>query len=201
MLRKYKVDSVKGEGWCVIVIDTDLGFFATASDHGNYVYVWSHPGKEFRAFLLGIRPDYLFDKLMMERPDKRVYDPEATRASIRQAIDKVEDPEDKAFEEKLLAGEDPESGLSFDLDEEAGFDDWMGFTHLEEAGRHFIQVPEVQCTQFCNVIFPRFQKLLKAELEAEKKDHEIAEEIRKSKPAIISAMKSELETKFPGRKT
>ena len=62
--------------------------------------------------------------------------------------------------------------MSFDLDEEAGFDDWMEFTHLEEAGRHFIQVPEVQCTQFCNVIFPRFQSLLKAELEAEEKDDE-----------------------------
>jgi len=184
MLRKYKVDSIKGEGYAYIVIDTDTGFFAAVSDHGNYACRWSHPGKEFRAFLVGIRPDYLFDKLMMGRSDKWTYDSEAARASIREAIDKLEDPEEKVFEEKLLKGEDPESGLSFDLDEEAGFDDWMELTRLEEAGRHFVQVPEAQCTQFCTVIFPRFQELLKAELEAEKRDRELAEEIRKSKPVI-----------------
>lgn len=159
MLKKYKVDNVNGEGWALIVLDLETGFFSTASDHGNYVYVWSQPGKEFRAFLLGMRPDYLFEKLMFGRSDKRVYDPKASIASIREAVAK-----------------------------------------LEEAGWHFVQVPEVQCTQFCNIIFPRFQKLLKAELEAEKKDHEIAEEIRKNKPAIIAAVKSELETQFPGLK-
>jgi hypothetical protein len=134
--------------------------------------VWSQPGKEFRAFLLGMRPDYLFEKLMFGRSDKRVYDPKASIASIREAVAKLEDPEAKEFEEVLLAGEDPESGLSFDLDEEKGFDDWMELTCLEDSGRHFIQVPDVQCTQFCNIIFPRFQKLLKAELEAEKNDRE-----------------------------
>ena len=194
VLKKYKVDNVNGEGWALILLDLETGFFSTASDHGNYVHVWSHPGKEFRAFLLGIRPDYLFDKLMMGRPDKRAYDPKATRASIRAAIDKLTDLEGKTFEEKLLEGEDPESGLSFDLDEEAGFDDWMELTQLEEAGRHFLVAPEVQCTQFCTVVFPRFQELLKVELEAEKKDHEIAEEIRKDKPTIMEALKADLKT-------
>ena len=193
MLKKYKVDSVNGEGWALIVLDLETGFFSTASDFGNYGYVWSHPGKEFRAFLLNVRPDYLFDKLMMGRPDKRTYDPKATRASIRAAIDKLTYLEDKTFEEKLFEGEDPESGLSFDLDEEAGFDDWMEFTQLEEAGRHFLVAPEAQCTQFCTVVFPRFQALLKAELEAEKKDHELAEEIRKNKPTIAEKLKADLE--------
>jgi hypothetical protein len=196
MLKKYKVDNVNGEDWALIVLDLETGFFSTASDRGNYVYVWSQPGKEFRAFLLGMRPDYLFEKLMFGRSDRRVYDSVASIASIRAAASKLEDPEEKMFEEKLLKGEDPESGLSFDLDEEAGFDDWMEFTHLEEAGRHFIQVPEVQCTQFCNVIFPRFQSLLKAELEAEEKDRQVAAEIHKNKPTIIEAFKQELEAHF-----
>ena len=91
MLKKYKVDNVNGEGWALIVLDLETGFFSTASDHGNYVYVWSQPGKEFRAFLLGMRPDYLFEKLMFGRSDKRVYDPTASIASIREAVSKLEE--------------------------------------------------------------------------------------------------------------
>lgn len=68
MLKYYKLPSIKGEGWAHISLNTETGFFATVSDWGNYAYIWTAPGGEFRAFLMGLQPDYLYGKLMMGRP-------------------------------------------------------------------------------------------------------------------------------------
>lgn len=60
-LRRYALPSVKGEGWAIIVIGSD-GYFSTVSDWGNYAYLWTHPGCEFRHFLAGLDADYFWGR-------------------------------------------------------------------------------------------------------------------------------------------
>jgi hypothetical protein len=72
MLKSYKLPSAGcGEGWAIIVIDTDSGFFATVSAFGNYAYLWTSTGCEFRKFLIGLYADYLCKKLLHGRSDIR----------------------------------------------------------------------------------------------------------------------------------
>ena len=83
MLKSYYIPNDRSaEGYAYIVIDTDAGFFSTVSDWGNYAYRWSHPGCEFRKFLVGLEPDYLLRKLMSGRPDMQEYDDKRTMRSI-----------------------------------------------------------------------------------------------------------------------
>ena len=161
MLKRYKVPSVRHEGWAVIVLDTDIGFFAAVSDFGDYAYAWSHPGCEFRKFVIGLEPDYLHSKLTMGRGDARVMDERGTLKAIRDRIQETtfKDPEEKA-REKLLAH-------NADLDCREGFALWYNETRLDEAYELAVYVPQPQCMQFCTRIMPRFKEILRNQLAAE----------------------------------
>jgi hypothetical protein len=161
---------VKHEGWAIIIIDTDIGFFSVVSDWGNYAYLWSSPGCEFRKFLIGLEVDYLHGKLMQGRPDKEVFDGCSTRASVRgyliehnqEVIDETGVPW-VDFEDEM--GRLEES----DFDDRSGFDIWLGVTEIPDAWEFAVTMPEPQCQSFCEQVMPRFKKLLEEELERESK--------------------------------
>jgi hypothetical protein len=164
VLKYYKLPSIKGEGWAHITINTETGFFATVSDWGNYSFIWTSPGGEFRAFLTQLQPDYLYGKLMMGRPDNKVFDGKKTVANIRQELEDL-NKEDGGWEHyaaEMAAlkeiGPDPEK---------SEFEGWEGETRLTDVWEHVVYVPAPDCMGFCERVFPRFVALLKAELEQE----------------------------------
>ena len=61
-IKKITVPPLKSEGWGIFVIDSE-GFFSVVSDYGNYAFLWTHPGKPFEQFLMGLSKDYLAGKL------------------------------------------------------------------------------------------------------------------------------------------
>jgi hypothetical protein len=79
---QYKLPSVKGEGWALILLRED-GFFAAVSDYGNYAHFWSaHGCDDFRKFFLRIEPDYICGKL-----GSRTLDSEASFENLKAHIE------------------------------------------------------------------------------------------------------------------
>jgi hypothetical protein len=167
MLKKYSIPSERGEGWAVIVIDTETGFFATVSDWGNYAYQWTHPGREFREFLIGLTPDYLHKKLLHGRGKNsiEVFDGERTLATIKEALDN----KDRAhLKEKNRSWKryNPEVRTleKFTPMEQEDFDAWCSDTTLDEPWQYRCTQPEPQAMSFCTKVWPRFKLLLEGEL-------------------------------------
>jgi hypothetical protein len=191
MLKYYKLPSIKGEGWAHISLNTDTGFFATVSDWGNYSYIWDAPGGEFRHFLLDLRPDYLYGKLMMGRPDSKVFDGAKTVENVRLAIEEKNAEEEghwPHYREELEAlsaiGRDPEK---------SEFEGWESETRLTDVWEYAVYVPAPDCMGFCTKVWPRFVELLKKELYDEKKGHEEAEILKAAKPAILAEARADIE--------
>lgn len=169
MLKRYELRSNREthEGWAIIVIDTDIGFFATVSDYGNYAYVWRAPGCEFRKFLIGVEPDYLLGKLLHGRMDRlRVFDGDGTKKEILKYIE--ENKVEECRSQNLEKYENEKAVLenrSFDCQQD--FEAWQSETLLDEPWHFGCWVPDPQCMGFCTKIMPRFKKLLEEELKAE----------------------------------
>lgn len=169
MLKRYDLPSEKnGEGWAVIVVDTARGFFATVSDFGNYAYLWTAPGCEFRQFLIGLDAYYLQSKLMHGRPDRRVFDAAATKKAILdtcEAAMKGENSSSRTWKKYKYELDLLENGP---LTDEEDYDHWTTLTNLEEPWELVCTSPEPQSMAFCEKVMPRFKELLKKELEEEK---------------------------------
>ena len=196
MLKKYYIpsDRKSHEGYAYIVIDTDTGFFATVSDYGNYAYLWTHPGCEFRKFLIGLEPDYLHGKLMHGRPDHQVFNGEATKAAIIEGIEQWNNSSKEDNDGTDQPDYKDELALIKDADFDSirGFDDWCNLTTLDDTWEYQKMTPEPQCRAFCEKVMPRFKKLLEEELAQEEKDKTLAAEIRAAAPAVIEQVRAEL---------
>lgn len=174
MLRKYNIKGEKrGEGWAIIVIDTAIGYFSTVSDFGNYSYVWTHPGCEFRKFLCGLEVDYLRGKLLMGRNETKHLDGREVEKAIKEAIEeRWESMRERgranadSWKEDELAGLAGRGGAGMDDDD---FSAWQSETSLEEPWEFASYLPDPQCTAFCEKVMPRLKKLLEEELEKEEK--------------------------------
>jgi hypothetical protein len=188
MLKYYTLPSIKGEGWAHLVINTETGFFATASDWGNYVFIWTHPGKEFRAFLIELQPDYLYGKLMMGRPDHKVFDGKKTKADIIQAIEDYNNEQPgPAGEGWAYYEEELHLANAHSFEDEGDFEAWESETRLTDVWEYacYCQAPE--CTSFCERVWPRFVALLRAELEQEANDIAALEAVRPALKAEVAA--------------
>lgn len=176
MLKRYELRSTREthEGWAIFVLDTDRGFFSVVSDFGNYAYLWSSTGCEFRKFLIECDADYLHGKLMMGRPDREVFDGHETKKCILETLEEhnkgyLDDEtgeggwEHYASEMNLLE----EWAPSDRFDDERAFEEWVGATRLSDAYECARHIPKPQSWQFCTKVMPRFKAMLKAELEAE----------------------------------
>jgi hypothetical protein len=166
MLKRYTLPSIKHEGWAYIVIDTEIGFFSAVSDWGNYAFLWSNPGCEFREFLTQLNPDYLHSKLMFGRPDKNEYDDKATKAHVIEVIKEL--IAEETNEDKIKLYQDELSFVyDYDFYGSFNFDNWVTRTCLEEAWVLKRTTPNYECWGFCTKVMPRFQKMLKEELTSE----------------------------------
>lgn len=186
MLKRYDVPAAEPcSSRNIIVIDTGIGFFATVSDYGNYSYLWPDPGEEFRKFLTTAGTEYLYRKLTHVSD---VFDAVATRKAIVAYLDERVGWGNYDLERKLLE--------DYDIDTERNFEDWVCNTSIEDWAEFHHRKPEPQCAQFCEKIFPIFQKMLVRELYDEAAANKLTDEqvaaLRGAKPDILAASQAEL---------
>ena len=171
MLHRYDIpsDPKTHEGWAVILLDTHGLFFAAVSDYGNYAYMWTDigHGNEFRKFLAGLEPDYLYGKLMSGRPDIKVYDGDLTKVAIRDAIEEMNKAEREVTGKDWTYYKRELEFLEEDFDTRLDFERWSESTELASSWELAKYVPEPQCTQFCTKTFALFKQRLTEELRVE----------------------------------
>ncbi len=163
-IKRYDIPPLKLGEWANIIVDTDAGMLAIVSDRGNYAYRWTDPGCEFRQFLIGLEPDYLQKKLMIDHKSQ-VYDDEETRKAVMEVIEEAEKEGGTSFRpahERAIIEDD------FDyLNEYENFVAWCNETEIPDCFQLQRSKPEPQSWAFCTIIWPRFVEELKKELAAE----------------------------------
>jgi hypothetical protein len=174
-LWRYKLDSTDGRDfeWGEVVLCSS-GFFGAVSDYGNYSFAWRNfgSGGSFRAFIVGIGPDYAHSKLA---EPVHSYDGQATHRKVRKAVGEMI----KAREITAARGKDILDEIKDDhssLDRSCDWQEWAwhseGAMLLGERVYHddlYTERPEPQCWAFCTRILPRLQAAIRAELEAEER--------------------------------
>jgi hypothetical protein len=190
MLKRYNLPSVKNEGWAIIVIDTEIGFFSTVSDWGNYAYVWRSPGREFRAFLADLDADYLCKKLTHGRRDAKVFDEEATKKALLEALKEANDAseENTGLHWSAYEGE-VEKLKAFDMPDEMAYMAWQSETLFSQASEYACYKPNPDAWSFCTKVWPRFAALLKQELE---KEADMLKALQEARPDIRAAAQAEI---------
>jgi hypothetical protein len=164
-LRRYVLKSNEQSGWAIIVTGSD-GYFSAVSDHGNFSYIWSAPGMEFRRFLVELDPCYFRSKITHCR-ESEVWDEDATETNIRKELD-----------EMVSRGLMTQEGADMAFDEaegNIGSSDallaWASEASLPEAFNPYEGIaamrPEPWSLAFATRVLPRFQALLREEIAAE----------------------------------
>lgn len=163
-LRRYRLESNDESGWAIIVLGSD-GYFSAVSDHGNYAYIWSAPGMEFRRFLIRIRADYFHSKITHMR-ESDVWDAEEVEKNIRKRLDEL-----------VAAGKVSQRQADSDFEEAEGNLDsldavflWLSECNLPDFDIHegiSATKKELWSWAFATRVLPRLQALLCAEIEAE----------------------------------
>lgn len=161
-LKRYELKPDKEGAWAIVVIDVTRGFFSAVSDHGNYGYLWTHPGGEFRAFLAKLDLDYAYGKLTHQQ---RVFDLEASLKAARTAI--ISRRRDGSIGKAQARTEWDELE---DVSSEHDFNSWQQYSSLDDTHDFYMQRKESECWGFCQKLFTRFQQVLREELKKEEDD-------------------------------
>lgn len=167
-LKRYYLPRDSRSGWAIIVLDTTIGFFSAVSDNGNYVYIWSNPGCEFREFLTQCDSSYIYGKLKPPGVPDRI-DEWETKRNMGTLISDIWP--------KGTAGYEKETKLleAADFSTELGISDWRnGETSLPTYRPSWYEgistYDHAGCTYFCERVWPRFVELLKADIELDSKE-------------------------------
>jgi hypothetical protein len=170
-LWRFVIPPEKGQGWGIFVLGED-GYFSCVSDFGDYVYLWTHPGKEFRRFLLGLHDGYLMGKL---GKGDRVFDEEGTRKSLMAEV--VAQRRDRAIS-SVEARELAEIIRDASLDTEGGVAVLLDALVNESPTFYEVASPW-ECVRmqhrgdlraFVEQLWPRFKKRLREDIEREERE-------------------------------
>lgn len=168
---QYRLTCENGRWLADVVLRSD-GFFAAASDWGNYAFRWTHPGMEFRKFIVGLEksPDYVCGKLAR----RDWYDGEATLRRIRerilqgrreQAISDLRARTEWDLLKEVLStfgsSEDVRSIKEMDL---PTFVRWHDQTGLHDASEICAYNYRPDARSFCREVMPRLAEAIRAEL-------------------------------------
>lgn len=164
-LRRYVLKSSKESGWAILVIGSD-GYFSAVSDHGNFSYIWSAPGMEFRRFLTRCDPCYFRSKITHCR-ESEVWDQDQVEKNIRLRLAKMVADGHMSQRAADMAFDEAEGNM--------GSGDalwsWAGEMSLPDEFCVYEGIaatrPETWSLQFSTRVLPRFQALLREELAAE----------------------------------
>lgn len=165
-IYRYVLQSIKGEGWAKVILASD-GYFSACSDYGNYAFIWTHPGMEFRRFVAQLvgQSDYVVKKLCSGRADMHEYDGEATACDIRKTI--LEARRCRAWSKERARREwDLVSDMEVE-DFREGFARWYDHTQIDEAYEYMRERPNAQCMAFCEHVMPRLAAAIREELAQE----------------------------------
>jgi hypothetical protein len=188
MLKYYALPLITGEGWAHIALNTETSFFAAVSCWGNYAFIRDVVGTEFRQHLIQLQPAYLYGKLMMDRTDREVLDGTKTKAGIIKAIEEL----NKERRGWRLYKEELALVAAHSFADESDFEAWQSETRISEPWEYVERGPSPVCMDFCTKLWPRFVKLLRKELEEERKAGEEAVALKAAKPAIIAAVAADI---------
>lgn len=149
MIRTYTLPAVRGAGWGKVILDDSDCMIAVVSDYGNYAYRWSNVQKDFRRFLCEVSESYLYSKLIVGWDVTVKYDVGASVVALR----------------KTLAdrGDDVPPALMGIVHERALLE-WADGSDMEDAYDHLVVLPVPAVMQFCSEFWPRFTRILQAEL-------------------------------------
>jgi hypothetical protein len=165
--RTYRLPPDKESCWAIVIIDPAIGFFSAVSDHGNYGYLWTHPGGEFRKFLVNCDLDYVYGKLTHEQ---RVFDLEASVKAAKDAI------LSRRRDGSIGAAQAREEYDGLQISSEHEFVSWQQYSSLDDSHEFYMQRKESECWGFCQKLFTRFQQVLREELKKEAEDGGTKEE-------------------------
>lgn len=147
------------EGWYVAFID-EMGFVSIQSDWGDYAYGWHSRGEGvgILEFLLDCDNSYLLSKFA---PTK-IYDEDATRAAVREAINEAALNADQNQDEMDHFGDS-------DFSNEIGFADWCRDTQVIEPQQHYRTQTHPQALAFMEHVWPRLCAKMQAVLDEERR--------------------------------
>ncbi len=165
--HRYRLPSLKGEGWAEVVLTED-GFFAAVSDYGNYAYHWTSMGVgDLRLFLLDCDGDYIRRKLdpsMVFNAERTVKNcRNVVGAAYRHAGNPRGTMDKEAVQDALESLKDVDSEYDFVhwLDDYARFFD--DYYDLES------RRPPDEIMYFVKLVLPRLQEAIRSELSEEEK--------------------------------
>jgi hypothetical protein len=163
-LLRYSLPNEKGVGWGIFVIGSD-GYFSVISDFGNYAYFWTHAGMEFRKFLTQLDWHYVATKISPVQHGP--FDGDRTVQNVKRRILELRRRHSLTKEEADEEWQNADRGFNSEVD----FHLWLNETTLDDAYELAVR-PDFprNVEDFTKVLFPRFQKVLKDELEAEAKN-------------------------------
>lgn len=156
---RYSVPNRKGyEGWAILFLDSE-GCFAALSDYGDWSYRWNargfSPDEDIRKFLLRCDDDYLLRKIAPQQE----YDPDKTKANIRELILGMRRERQLTKDEALEEWE-----LTSDLSNEYEFGRWAELTQLPDTSELFCQKYSEQAKAFLKECMPRLREVIKNDL-------------------------------------
>ncbi|MBC9783507.1 hypothetical protein H1S01_03145 [Heliobacterium chlorum] len=160
---RYSVPPEKGQGWGIFLLDS-TGMFAAVTDYGNYVFKWTHHGKDdFRKFVIDVSssPDYLLEKVA---PHGEVYDGQETKKHVRETI--LQHRRDRSLS-KDEARTEWELLDEYDLSEEGNFPLWYHNTSLCDAFEMAKRTYPRSMRSFAEKLMPRLATMIREEMERE----------------------------------
>ena len=169
-LKRYDIKT--DNTWAIVVLDTSIGFFSAVSDYGNYAYIWSAPGEEFRKFLINCDEHYFWSKMMHMRNHTHVWDDEKTEQNVRKELDRLV-AEDSITKESADLAFDEYQG---NVDNSEGLLLWIEEWNLRDFDymEGIIETkPDPTSWGFATKFLPLIKDALRAELEKEAADAKV----------------------------
>lgn len=163
-LRRYHFPNLNGEGWGTFVLGSD-GFFSAVSDYGNYATRWTATGGDLRRWLArGLDWQYLARNVAMH---KLTFDPRQTYEAVADYIlhRRRRDGASKewaAGEWEILQLYREDDGI-----QESEWSGWQRHTKIGEPWDMACYSWSADIKAFGEILFPRLQQILQAEIAAE----------------------------------
>lgn len=156
---RYVVPPMRHQGWGIFLISSD-GMVAVVSDHGNYVFMWTHfGGGDFRAWFADMPDsDYMMGKLAPS--ESHAFDARKTQEVIREHLEAERNG--RLSEEQVRR----ELARVERITCEDEFAHWVGKTTIPDAYEFCIRGLSVQCRHFYEKVYKRLVPLLLADIAA-----------------------------------
>lgn len=152
------------EGWALFLIDS-TGYFSVISDYGNFAYRWTSFGDDFRAFLAQTDMGYILRKIAKPAAERGI-NIDKTADAVKSFILEQRRTQEWDKERARIEWDLVEDCMS-DADNQCGFEAWANDTTIDDYFEFAVSKRDEEAVAFCERVWPRFQALVREQLEAE----------------------------------